>query len=56
MVLVRSYHTKLTAEVGLFSPWQALDCFTAMLSNQGNRQKMAKVIGSKLNISKKKVC
>ncbi|NWH71168.1 MDN1 protein, partial [Piaya cayana] len=34
---------------------EALDCFTAMLSNQGNRQKMAKVIGSKLNISKKKV-
>ncbi|NXX88474.1 MDN1 protein, partial [Centropus bengalensis] len=34
---------------------EALDCFTAMLSSQGNRQKMAKVIGSKLNISKKKV-
>ncbi|NXJ78761.1 MDN1 protein, partial [Trogon melanurus] len=34
---------------------EALDCFTAMLSNQGSRQKMAKVIGSKLNISKKKV-
>uniref|UniRef100_A0A669QKR3 Midasin n=1 Tax=Phasianus colchicus TaxID=9054 RepID=A0A669QKR3_PHACC len=33
----------------------ALDCFTAMLSNQGSRLKMAKVIGSKLNISKKKV-
>ncbi|NXY90027.1 MDN1 protein, partial [Alcedo cyanopectus] len=34
---------------------EALDCFTAMLSSQGSRQKMAKVIGSKLNISKKKV-
>nr|XP_030123445.3 midasin isoform X1 [Taeniopygia guttata] len=34
---------------------EALDCFTAMLSNQGSRQKMAKVIGSYLNISKKKV-
>ncbi|XP_009998839.1 PREDICTED: midasin [Chaetura pelagica] len=34
---------------------EALDCFTAMLSNQGSRQKMAKVIGTKLNISKKKV-
>ncbi|NXJ64381.1 MDN1 protein, partial [Rostratula benghalensis] len=34
---------------------EALDCFTAMLSNQGSRQKMAQVIGSKLNISKKKV-
>uniref|UniRef100_A0A8C2SUC7 Midasin n=1 Tax=Coturnix japonica TaxID=93934 RepID=A0A8C2SUC7_COTJA len=34
---------------------EALDCFTAMLSNQGSRLKMAKVIGSKLNISKKKV-
>ncbi|XP_043927744.1 midasin [Protopterus annectens] len=32
---------------------EALDCFTAMLSKQGSRQKMAEVIGSKLNISKK---
>ncbi|XP_051781409.1 midasin isoform X2 [Erpetoichthys calabaricus] len=31
---------------------EALDCFTAMLSNQDNRQKMAEIIGSKLNISK----
>uniref|UniRef100_A0A669QDJ1 Midasin n=1 Tax=Phasianus colchicus TaxID=9054 RepID=A0A669QDJ1_PHACC len=41
--------------IGLSSSSQALDCFTAMLSNQGSRLKMAKVIGSKLNISKKKV-
>uniref|UniRef100_A0A8C3UQS1 Midasin n=1 Tax=Catharus ustulatus TaxID=91951 RepID=A0A8C3UQS1_CATUS len=34
---------------------EALDCFTAMLSNQGSRQKMAKIIGSYLNISKKQV-
>ncbi|XP_061845412.1 midasin [Colius striatus] len=41
-----------TTAVNIFQ--EALDCFTAMLSNQGSRQKMAKVIGSKLNISKKK--
>ncbi|KAM8810105.1 midasin [Eudromia elegans] len=34
---------------------EALDCFTAMLSKQGSRQKMANIIGSKLNISKEKV-
>ncbi|NXU56757.1 MDN1 protein, partial [Turnix velox] len=34
---------------------EALDCFTGMLSNQGSRQKMAQIIGSRLNISKKKV-
>ncbi|XP_007484380.2 midasin isoform X1 [Monodelphis domestica] len=33
---------------------EALDCFTAMLSKQTSRLKMAEVIGSKLNISKKK--
>ncbi|XP_066468783.1 midasin [Tiliqua scincoides] len=33
---------------------EALDCFTAMLSKQGSRLKMAEVIGSKLNISKHK--
>ncbi|XP_028903180.1 midasin isoform X2 [Ornithorhynchus anatinus] len=32
---------------------EALDCFTAMLSKQGRRLKMAEVIGSQLNISKK---
>uniref|UniRef100_A0A8D2MCK3 Midasin n=1 Tax=Zonotrichia albicollis TaxID=44394 RepID=A0A8D2MCK3_ZONAL len=42
-----------TTAVNIFQ--EALDCFTAMLSNQGSRQKMAKVIGSYLNISKKKV-
>uniref|UniRef100_A0A8C0ELF2 Midasin n=1 Tax=Bubo bubo TaxID=30461 RepID=A0A8C0ELF2_BUBBB len=42
-----------TTAVNIFQ--EALDCFTAMLSSQGSRQKMAKVIGSKLNISKKKV-
>ncbi|XP_013912735.1 PREDICTED: midasin-like, partial [Thamnophis sirtalis] len=34
---------------------EALDCFTAMLSKQSNRLKMATIIGSKLNISKHKV-
>uniref|UniRef100_A0A670YR31 Midasin n=1 Tax=Pseudonaja textilis TaxID=8673 RepID=A0A670YR31_PSETE len=34
---------------------EALDCFTAMLSKQSNRLKMAQIIGSKLNISKHKV-
>ncbi|KAM4771043.1 midasin [Rhinophrynus dorsalis] len=33
---------------------EALDCFTAMLSNRSVRHKMAEVIGSKLNISKQK--
>ncbi|KAJ1151695.1 hypothetical protein NDU88_004475 [Pleurodeles waltl] len=33
---------------------EALDCFTAMLSNQASRLKMAESIGSKLNISRKK--
>ncbi|XP_006870675.1 PREDICTED: midasin [Chrysochloris asiatica] len=33
---------------------EALDCFTAMLSKQASKLKMAEVIGSKLNISKKK--
>uniref|UniRef100_A0A663LN04 Midasin n=1 Tax=Athene cunicularia TaxID=194338 RepID=A0A663LN04_ATHCN len=42
-----------TTAVNIFQ--EALDCFTAMLSNQGSREKMAKVIGTKLNISKKKV-
>ncbi|KAM6280529.1 midasin isoform 1-T1 [Porphyrio hochstetteri] len=42
-----------TMAVNIFQ--EALDCFTAMLSNQGSRQKMAKIIGTKLNISKKKV-
>ncbi|XP_074846986.1 midasin isoform X2 [Carettochelys insculpta] len=41
-----------TTAVNIFQ--EALDCFTAMLSEQGSRQKMAEVIGSKLNISKKK--
>uniref|UniRef100_A0A803VJG9 Midasin n=1 Tax=Ficedula albicollis TaxID=59894 RepID=A0A803VJG9_FICAL len=42
-----------TTAVNIFQ--EALDCFTAMLSNQASRQKMAKIIGSYLNISKKKV-
>ncbi|XP_025949160.1 midasin [Dromaius novaehollandiae] len=45
--------TSSTTAVNIFQ--EALDCFTAMLSKQGSRQKMAKIIGSKLNISKKKV-
>ncbi|XP_030345365.1 midasin isoform X4 [Strigops habroptila] len=42
-----------TTAVNIFQ--EALDCFTGMLSSQGSRMKMAKVIGSELNISKKKV-
>ncbi|KFV78000.1 Midasin, partial [Struthio camelus australis] len=45
--------TSSTTAVNIFQ--EALDCFTAMLSKQGSRQKMAKIIGSKLNVSKKKV-
>ncbi|XP_019393298.1 PREDICTED: midasin isoform X2 [Crocodylus porosus] len=41
-----------TTTVNVFQ--EAMDCFTAMLSNPGSRQKMAEIIGSKLNISKKK--
>ncbi|XP_072854872.2 midasin isoform X1 [Pogona vitticeps] len=33
---------------------EALDCFTAMLSKQESKMKMAEVIGSKLNISRHK--
>ncbi|XP_067882619.1 midasin [Heterodontus francisci] len=33
---------------------EALDCFTAMMSKRRSRQKMAEIIGSKLNISKEK--
>uniref|UniRef100_UPI00398F5005 midasin isoform X2 n=1 Tax=Pristiophorus japonicus TaxID=55135 RepID=UPI00398F5005 len=33
---------------------EALDCFTAMMSKRGSRQKMAEIIGSKLNISREK--
>ncbi|XP_066547692.1 midasin isoform X2 [Amia ocellicauda] len=33
---------------------EALDCFTAMLSKPESRQRMAEIIGSKLNISKEK--
>uniref|UniRef100_A0A8C6J801 Midasin n=1 Tax=Melopsittacus undulatus TaxID=13146 RepID=A0A8C6J801_MELUD len=42
-----------TTAVNIFQ--EALDCFTGMLSSQGSRMKMANVIGSKLNISRKKV-
>nr|DBA26506.1 TPA: hypothetical protein GDO54_010752 [Pyxicephalus adspersus] len=35
--------------------YEALDCFTAMLSKPVTRLKMAEIIGSKLNISKQKV-
>ncbi|XP_018427598.1 PREDICTED: midasin [Nanorana parkeri] len=34
--------------------YEALDCFTAMLSKPATRLKMAEIIGSKLNISKQK--
>uniref|UniRef100_A0A3P8RPW4 Midasin n=1 Tax=Amphiprion percula TaxID=161767 RepID=A0A3P8RPW4_AMPPE len=33
---------------------EALDCFTAMLSRPESRQRMAEIIGSKLNISREK--
>ncbi|XP_043295395.1 midasin isoform X1 [Cervus canadensis] len=42
-----------SASLNIFQ--EALDCFTAMLSKQTSKLKMAEVIGSKLNISKKKV-
>ncbi|XP_060024167.1 midasin [Lagenorhynchus albirostris] len=41
-----------SASLNIFQ--EALDCFTAMLSKQTSKLKMAEVIGSKLNISKKK--
>ncbi|MBZ3875424.1 Midasin, partial [Sciurus carolinensis] len=42
-----------SASLNIFQ--EALDCFTAMLSERMSKLKMAEVIGSKLNISKKKV-
>ncbi|XP_037374649.1 midasin [Talpa occidentalis] len=42
-----------SASLNIFQ--EALDCFTAMLSKHTSKLKMAEVIGSKLNISKKKV-
>ncbi|XP_038966893.1 midasin isoform X1 [Rattus norvegicus] len=44
--------TSSTALLNVFQ--EALDCFTAMLSEQTKKLKMAEIIGSKLNISKKK--
>ncbi|XP_077018521.1 midasin isoform X2 [Tamandua tetradactyla] len=41
-----------SASLSIFQ--EALDCFTAMLSKQTSKLKMAEIIGSKLNISKKK--
>lgn len=41
-----------SASLNIFQ--EALDCFTAMLSEHSNKLKMAEIIGSKLNISKKK--
>ncbi|XP_020142630.2 midasin isoform X1 [Microcebus murinus] len=41
-----------SASLNIFQ--EALDCFTAMLSDRTSKLKMAEVIGSKLNISKKK--
>ncbi|XP_049753260.1 midasin [Elephas maximus indicus] len=41
-----------SASLNIFQ--EALDCFTAMLSRHTSKLKMAEVIGSKLNISKKK--
>ncbi|XP_076780137.1 midasin isoform X2 [Arvicanthis niloticus] len=44
--------TSSTALLNVFQ--EAMDCFTAMLSEQTKKLKMAEIIGSKLNISKKK--
>ncbi|KAL1775570.1 midasin isoform X1 [Sigmodon hispidus] len=44
--------TSSSASLHVFQ--EALDCFTAMLSEQTKKLKMAEIIGSKLNISKKK--
>ncbi|XP_032952982.1 midasin isoform X1 [Rhinolophus ferrumequinum] len=44
----------LSASASLSIFQEALDCFTAMLSKHTSKLKMAEVIGSKLNISKKK--
>ncbi|XP_069866566.1 midasin isoform X1 [Dipodomys merriami] len=41
-----------SASLSIFQ--EALDCFTAMLSEHSSKLKIAEVIGSKLNISKKK--
>ncbi|XP_064216909.1 midasin isoform X1 [Aotus nancymaae] len=41
-----------SASLNIFQ--EALDCFTAMLSEHTSKLKMAEVIGSKLNISRKK--
>ncbi|KAF3831765.1 hypothetical protein GH733_000577 [Mirounga leonina] len=41
-----------SASLNIFQ--EALDCFTAMLSKHSSKLKMAEIIGSKLNISKKK--
>uniref|UniRef100_A0A8C6R246 Midasin n=1 Tax=Nannospalax galili TaxID=1026970 RepID=A0A8C6R246_NANGA len=41
-----------SASLSIFQ--EALDCFTAMLSEHTSKLRMAEVIGSKLNISKKK--
>ncbi|KAL4676505.1 hypothetical protein H8959_010650 [Pygathrix nigripes] len=44
--------SSLSASLNIFQ--EALDCFTAMLSEHMSKLKMAEVIGSKLNISRKK--
>ncbi|XP_060061378.1 midasin [Erinaceus europaeus] len=44
----------LSSSASLIIFQEALDCFTAMLSKHTSKLKMAEVIGSKLNISKKK--
>ncbi|XP_052570916.1 midasin [Peromyscus californicus insignis] len=44
--------TSSSASLHVFQ--EALDCFTAMLSEPTKKLKMAEIIGSKLNISKKK--
>ncbi|XP_070274183.1 LOW QUALITY PROTEIN: midasin [Myotis yumanensis] len=52
--IAHSFHS-LSSSASLHIFHEALDCFTAMLSKHTSKLKMAEVIGSKLNISKKKV-
>uniref|UniRef100_A0A803SWY9 Midasin n=1 Tax=Anolis carolinensis TaxID=28377 RepID=A0A803SWY9_ANOCA len=49
-----SFHFDSSPHTALNIFHEALDCFTAMLSKQESRMKMAEVIGNKLNISRHK--
>ncbi|XP_037699423.1 midasin isoform X2 [Choloepus didactylus] len=50
--IAHTFDSSSSASLTIFQ--EALDCFTAMLSKQTSKLKMAEIIGSKLNISKKK--